>query len=95
MIISIKLNCSKIEKDKLFKGAKGTYLDLVCMSNRDGKDEFGNDGFVAHSLSKEQRMAGEKGSIIGNFKIIKADAKSAPAMADEQPDEDGSGDVAF
>lgn len=84
MIIAIKLNVSKVEKDKLFKGAKGTYLDLVCMSNRDGKDEYGNDGFVAHSLSKEQRVGGAKGSIIGNFRIINADVKPAPARAVEQ-----------
>lgn len=69
-MITVKINCSKIEKARLFKGEKGLYLDLLLIENRDGVDQYGNAGFVSHSVSKEEREKGVKGTIIGNYKII-------------------------
>jgi hypothetical protein len=92
-----KLNVVKIPKEAIFVGEKGKYIDIVLMENNDGPDQYGNDGFVAMSVSKEDRLAGKKGVIIGNWKRVggkKAQApKAAQAQAPEKPvDED---DVPF
>lgn len=88
MIINAKLDVSKILKDLLFKGKvkpdghQPIYLDISLLTNRDGKDQYDQDGMVVQSLPKERREAGEKGPILGNFRIVKADLPaSAPAPA--------------
>lgn len=97
---TVKINVTKIEKARLFKGAKGTYLDLVLI---DKPDEYGNDGFVVQGISKEDRDKGVKMPIIGSWKRIQGKGKSAdqprrtapkaPAQPDlPQPEED---DVPF
>lgn len=66
----LKIDVTKINKDLLFIGAKGKYMDLTLMDNRDGTDQYGNDGFIVQDVGKERREAGEKGPIIGNWKHI-------------------------
>jgi len=66
----LKIDVTKIDKTALFKGAKGTYLDLTLMDNRDGRDQYDNDGFIIQDIGKERRDAGEKGAIIGNWKHV-------------------------
>ncbi len=66
----LKIDVTKIDKSALFKGAKGTYMDLVLIENRDGPDQYGQDGFIAQEISKERRDRGEKGPIIGNWKHV-------------------------
>lgn len=68
-MITGKINVKKIDKDALFRAESGaTYLDVAFIENKNGRDEFGNDGFIAQSISKERREAGERGPIIGNWK---------------------------
>jgi len=69
-MIAIKLNCSQLDKAHLFAGKKGKYTDLILMENRDGTDQYGNDGFVIQGVSKEARQRGEKGPIVGNWKNV-------------------------
>ncbi len=66
----LKIDVTKIEKALLFTGSKGTYMDLTLMDNRDGTDQYGNDGFIVQDVGKEKREAGIKGPIIGNWKHI-------------------------
>jgi hypothetical protein len=79
-VISLKIDVSKIDKSKLFKGEKGTYLDAVVFLN-DEKDQYGNNGMITQSVSKEEREKGGKGVILGNAKIVsqlsKAEVKEA------------------
>lgn len=104
-MIALKLNCSQLDKAHLFAGKKGKYADLILMDNRDGTDQYGNDGFVIQGVSKEARQRGEKGPIVGNWKIIqrredgtqqrpaqKTKATTAPDPLNGQPEED---DVPF
>jgi hypothetical protein len=74
----LHINVEKIEKAELFKGKKGTYMDLLLFENREGKDEYGNDGFVVQSISKERKDAGEKGPIVGNWKEVDTRPNAAP-----------------
>ena len=64
------INVTRIDKTALYEGKNGKYLSLVFFDNKDGPDQFGNDGFVTQDLGKERRMAGEKGPIIGNWKEV-------------------------
>lgn len=84
-MIKIKLDVKKIEKRHLFQGAKGTYLDLVLVENKDGEDQYGNAGFVAQEVSKEARDNGEKGQILGNYRIIQKRTTEKPAPVAKKP----------
>lgn len=84
-MIVIKLDVSKIDKTKIFVGAKGKYLDLVLVDNKSGVDQYGNSGFIAHSTTKEERLAGVRGQIVGNFKYV--GASSQPAALSPEPED--------
>ena len=71
-LITAKIDVSKIDKSKLFKGEKGTYLDLTIWVN-ETPDKFGND------ISIEQRTAKEEPKIyLGNGKFYTKESKSDP-----------------
>ena len=63
---AIKIQLNKIDKTQIYVGKVHKFLDCVLHDNKNGKDEFGNDGFITQSISKEKREAGERGPIIGN-----------------------------
>jgi hypothetical protein len=84
-IISIKIDVTKIEKERLYKGSKGTYLDAVLMYN-DEPDQYGNNGMIIQSVTKEEREAGTRGAILGNVKVIgSTNAPAAPAAQPQAP----------
>jgi hypothetical protein len=78
-MITAKIDVTKIEKARLFKGVKGTYLDIVLIESRDSK--YGDDYMVVQSVTKEERLAGVKGPIIGNARILGPKPAAAPAAA--------------
>jgi hypothetical protein len=53
MLINLKIDVTKIPKDKLFKGAKGTYLDCTVSERKNGADKDGNTHNV-YIYDKEQ-----------------------------------------
>lgn len=75
-MIKISIDVTKISKDRLYigktreDGSAAKYLSITLVENKDGKDRFGNDGFVAEDVSKEERLSGVKGVIIGNWKKL-------------------------
>lgn len=71
--VRIKLNVSQIEKARLFKGQKGTYLDATCFIDLDEKGQYGDNGMVTQDVSKEEREAGTKGPILGNVTVFYRD----------------------
>ena len=75
--INVRIDVTKIEKARLYKGAKGTYLDMTTFVDIDNKDQYDNNGFISHSQTKEEREAGEKTPILGNVKVFYTDG-SAP-----------------
>ena len=101
MIIGLKINVSNIDKNRLFKGEKGTYLDITLLENREGPDKYGNDFIVVQDVTKEEREKGVKGPILGNGKFrtgkpaAAAPARgpapapsAAPAFKKDEPDDD-------
>ena len=67
--IALKIDVTKIAKDRLYKGTKGTYLDAVLHFN-DVQDQYGNNGMIVQSVSKEERQSGTRGAILGNGKQL-------------------------
>lgn len=84
MIIA-KIDVTKMDKAHFFKGAKGIYADLVLLPNRNGTDEYGNDGMVTQGVSKEAREKGQKGPIIGNYRKINRGASEPVVAPKTQP----------
>jgi hypothetical protein len=76
-----KINVTKIDKTALFAGQNGKYLDVVFFENKNGLDQYGNNGFVTQDIGKERRLAGERGPIIGNWKWDDAPKEQAPPPA--------------
>ena len=63
------IDVTKIDRNKLFKGKKGTYLNLALIPTPGS--QFGNDYMVVQNLDKEEREAGQRGEILGNAKLSK------------------------
>lgn len=94
----ITINVTRIDKSALYEGKNGKYLDLTLFENRDGRDQYGNDGFVTQDIGKERRVAGEKGPILGNWKELDR-KRDVPAgeygSAKEMHGNDDGDDVPF
>jgi hypothetical protein len=74
---TIQIQLDKIDKTQIFVGKVHKYLNCTLHDNKNGKDEYGNDGFITQSISKEKREAGERGAIIGNWKEVVFSAPKA------------------
>jgi hypothetical protein len=63
--LRIKIDVTKINKARLYEGAKGKYLTMTVMLDQH-EDRFGNYGLVVESISKEEKDQGVQGTILGN-----------------------------
>jgi len=84
--VSLKIDVSKLDKDRFFHGKNGAiYADVTGFIDVETEDQYGNNGFLTQSSSKEERDAGLKLPIIGNSKVFYKDlapaAYKAPAVA--------------
>jgi hypothetical protein len=94
-MLKLSINVERIPKGSTTPGKNGAgrYLELVCF---DKPDNYGNDGFVAIGVTKEEREAGKRGPIVGNWKTLggaKTPASKAPPpkrQADPSPDLDAA-----
>jgi len=91
-IVAIKIDVTKIDKERLYKGAKGTYLDAVVFLDEEA-DQYGNNGMITQQVSKEERQSGVKGNILGNVKIV-GQTDSNPSTK-TQPVQTGAEDLPF
>lgn len=81
-MIRLSINVSKITKDRLYKGAKGTYLSCTILE-KDEPDQYDNTHMVIEDVSKEERSQGVKGVIIGNGKFVtRGNGNPTPKAAD-------------
>lgn len=93
--VNLKINVSKIEKERLFRGEKGSYLDATVFIDLDEADQYGNNGMIVQAVSKEEKEQGERGPILGNCRIFWRDeqpsnqAPSQPPM--QQPPQQNNG----
>jgi len=82
-MIAIKIDVKKINKERLYKGEKGTYLDAVLIETPDNR--YGDDYMIVESISKGEREEGVKGEILGNAKILSGKTQDEPKKEDGLP----------
>lgn len=76
--ISLNIDVTKIDKEKLFVGAKGKYLNATVFVNP-AEDQYGKNGMITQNIGKDQ-----KGPILGNCKIFWED--QAETLASKAPE---------
>ena len=74
-LISLSIDVTKIDAKRLYKGKKGNYLSATLFLKEE-VDQYGNNGFIVESITKEEREAGQKGTILGNAKFLAAGGPS-------------------
>jgi hypothetical protein len=96
-----------IKANAIYMTEKGASMDVTLMDNKNGPDDYGNDGFATLDLGKDRRLAGERGPILGNWKDLdggnQRQGRDVPASEaikkrDNQasePDEEEVDDVPF
>ena len=95
-MISLSIKTEKIEKQHLIEGKNGKILSVVLFENKDGKGQYGDDGFAVQGVSKELRDKGVRGKIIGNWRYTGqgASAGGNDGNRNNQP-EDSDDNVPF
>lgn len=87
-MIKLKIDVTKIRKDRLYKGSKGTYLNAIMIETPNS--DYG-DYMICEDVSKEERMQGKKGNILGNAQILDRSggntkqASKSPATSPQDP----------
>lgn len=80
-----KIDVTKIDKNRLFKGEKGTYLDIVLIPTPE--NQYG-DYMIVQSVTKEEKEKGVKGNILGSVKNLKkSDAPKQAETTNEESDD--------
>ena len=82
--VSFKLDVTKIDKARLFKGQKGTYLDFTGFIDLENLDQYGNSGFISQDVTKEEKDKGVQGNILGNTKVFWKEGGQAPQDNQQQ-----------
>ena len=82
--VSLKIDVSKIDKNRLFKGQKGVYLDATVFIDTAQLDQWGNSGMITQDVKKEEKDQGVKGAILGNCKVFWSDAGQQPQQQQYQ-----------
>lgn len=64
--IEVRIDVSKIDKARLYKGEKGTYLTMTAFVDPINQDQYGNNGMVTHKKNQDEQQA----PILGNTKVF-------------------------
>jgi len=84
-IVKTSINLANIPKDKIIDGKKGKYLPITITIN-DEVDQFGNQGPVIVSQSKDERDAKTEKVYLGNVQVAWTNGTFPnPAPRDGQP----------
>ena len=76
MIVAFSINVMKITRERLVTGKDGAkYLNCVAYIDNE-KGQFQDNGMIVESVSKEERLAGVRGPILGNNRIISGEVAS-------------------
>ena len=94
--VSVRIDLTKIDKARFYKGAKGTYMDLTTFIDTDSVDQYENNGFISQSVDKDERAAGTKTPILGNVKVfytdVAANQQPQPTQQQQQQQQDNFDD---
>lgn len=81
-LAAVKIDVSKINKERLYEGKKGLYMDLMVQID-DEEDKFGNNVKVWESQSKEEREEKKDRNFLGNGKVVFESAKKEEESDDK------------
>lgn len=83
-LVTASIDVTKIEKNLLIKGKKGTYLNLSIWFN-DEPDQYGNDCSIQQTTKKDKPKI-----FLGNGKYYQRADDAAPkaVKASDAPDDD-------
>ena len=92
-IVNFSLDLTKLPKEKMIKGKKGTYINLSLSVNNETND-FGQNASVFISQTKEEKD--QKKNYVGNGKVVWTDGTCVKATAgDAIVEEVASSDLPF
>lgn len=74
--VEVQIDVSKIDKERLFVGKKGTYLTMTTFIDTQNKDQFDNNGFISHKQTKEESDNKTNTPILGNVKVFWSDEEA-------------------
>ena len=76
-LVTASIDVTKIEKNLLYKGKKGTYLDLSIWFN-DEPDQYGNDCSIQQTTKKDEPKI-----FLGNGKYYRPKEEPSKSSTDE------------
>ena len=82
-IINASIDVTKIPKESLIKGKKGTYANVTVFINDETR--FGNNASIAMSMSKEERESGQEKIWLGNGKVVFTNGEVTVAVKEDAP----------
>lgn len=77
-VIRCKIDVSKIDKSRLYKGEKGTYLKFSMLE----QPTKYSDWMIVEDITSEERKSGKKGMILGNGNNVERKAESQTVNSD-------------
>ena len=87
-IISLKIDVTKLDKEKFFVGKKGTYANITVAENMDGESEYGDTHYAFEQQSKEEREAKTPKNYLGNGKeFVFGGGNGTPTVVDTIDDD--------
>jgi hypothetical protein len=80
--VEVRIDVTKIDKARLYVGAKGKYLTMTTFIDTDQKDEYDNNGFISHKKEKD-----EQGNtpILGNVKVFWSEQGQSQPNPQQRP----------
>lgn len=82
--ISLKIDVTKIDKARIHEGAKGKYVDLTAFIDTENAGQYGDNGFISQSVTREEKEQGVKLPILGNVKVFWKQAPDPNNISDQQ-----------
>jgi hypothetical protein len=89
-MISLSIKTYELDKEHIIQGKSGKIVAVVLFENKDGKGQYGDDGFVVQSVSKELRDKGVRGPIVGNWRYIGQGASANAVTRNNEPEDSGN-----
>ena len=82
-IIKTSINLAHVPKDKIINGKKGKYANISITIN-DELDNYGNQGPITISQSKDERSSKMPKTYLGNVKVVWTNGNNVePAPRDD------------
>lgn len=96
--VNLKIDVTKIDKERLFKGEKGTYLDLTTFIDTENQSQYGDNGTISQAIDQDERDQGVKMPIIGNARVFwegNSQENHQPSQPQNQPAPQSDDDIPF